>query len=82
MKEKVKKFNELLDETINSVCTQTAGLEAFKMMDETQFKVVKTYFDLLDSTKDIFTECAKMMDEQDRKLDLLLRKLEELKLTK
>jgi uncharacterized coiled-coil protein SlyX len=38
--------------------------------------------DLVDASKDMMTEQATIMDDQNRKLDILLRKLDELKLSK
>lgn len=61
---------------------QVGALDMINGMDETEFKLVKTMMDLVDASKDVMTEQATIMEDQNRKLDMLLIKLDKLKLSK
>ena len=79
---KVRRFNEVTDQMMEIVNQQVGALDMINDMDETQFKLVKTMIDLVDASKDMMTEQATIIDDQNRKLDILLRKLDEIKLSK
>ena len=79
---KVRRFNEVTDQMMDIVNQQVGALDMINDMDETQFKLVKTMIDLVDASKDMMTEQATIIDDQNRKLDILLRKLDEIKLSK
>ena len=79
---KVRRFNEVTDQMMEIVNQQVGALDMIDGMDETQFKLVKTIMALVDASKDVMTEQATIIDDQNRKLDILLRKLDELKLAK
>lgn len=79
---KVRRFNEVTDQMMEIVNQQVGALDMIDDMDETQFKLVKTMMHLVDAFKDVMTEQATIIDDQNRKLDILLRKLDELKLSK
>ena len=79
---KVRRFNEVTDQMMEIVNQQVGALDMIDGMDETQFKLVKTIIDFVDALKDVMTEQATIIDDQNRKLDILLRKFDELKLSK
>lgn len=82
MTTKVRRFNEVIDQMMEIVNQQVGALDMINGMDETEFKLVKTMMDLVDASKDVMTEQATIMEDQNRKLDMLLIKLDKLKLSK
>lgn len=82
MTTKVRRFNEVIDQMMEIVNQQVGALDMINGMDETEFKLVKTMMDLVDASKDVITEQATIMEDQNRKLDMLLIKLDKLKLSK
>lgn len=82
MTTKVRRFNEVIGQMMEIVNQQVGALDMINGMDETEFKLVKTMMDLVDASKDVMTEQATIMEDQNRKLDMLLIKLDKLKLSK
>lgn len=75
MEQKVREFNEAVDELMELVKSKLIA-ESFEEMDADEFKAMQLCFKLVNSSKNILTENAKIMDEQNRKLDLLFERSE------
>ena len=76
MEHEVKKYIEEIDSYIAELTHLSAS--AISNMDEDEFKQIKLAFNLLDKSKEMVLMQARMIDESNRKLDLILASLERL----
>lgn len=74
MEHEVKKYIEEIDSYIAEV-THLSASDIFNM-DEDEYKQIKLAFNLLDKSKEMVLMQARMIDDQTRKLDLILAALE------
>ena len=74
----VNTVNELIKEVDNmiEVCTnELFTSEAISMMGDSEFDMMKSCFKLLNLSKEVMLKQATMMEEQNRKLDMILNRL-------
>ena len=76
MEHEVKKYIEEIDSYIAELMHLSAS--DISNMDEDEFKKIKLAFNLLDKSKEMVLMQARMIDESNRKLDLILASLERL----
>lgn len=72
MMETTNKMIEAMNESMKVSMAQMSISE----MDENSFKAVKADLKLTETLKELMLEYAKMMDAQNKKLDLILSKLD------
>lgn len=77
MLEKAKKLSIELDILIDS-CAKSMNVDYIKNMDSTDLIIIQKIISVIDITKELLVEEAKNMEEQNKKLDLLLQKMDEL----
>lgn len=74
----VNTVNELIKEVDNmiEVCTnELFTSEMISMMGNSEFDMMKSCFKLLNLSKEVMLKQATMMEEQNRKLDMILNRL-------
>lgn len=74
----VNTVNELIKEVDNmiEVCTnELFTSETISMMGNSEFDMMKSCFKLLNLSKEVMLKQATMMEEQNRKLDMILNRL-------
>lgn len=74
----VNTVNELIKEVDNviEVCTnELFTSETISMMGDSEFDMMKSCFKLLNLSKEVMLKQATMMEEQNRKLDIILKRL-------
>ena len=77
MEHEVKKYIEEIDNYIADFIPKFTVSDIMNM-DEEGYKGIKAAMKLLNSSKELILNQAKVIDDQTRKLDLILTKLEEL----
>ena len=73
----VNTVNELFKEVdeMMDICTkEMITSDMIEMMDEKTFSMMKSMFKLLDISKKLALKQATMMEEQNKKLDMLLKR--------
>ena len=70
----VNTVNELFKEVDEMMDICTKEMITFEMMDEKTFSMMKSMFKLLDISKKLALKQATMMEEQNKKLDMLLKR--------
>lgn len=76
MLETTKKMVELIDEMME-VVDELFSISMFGEMDDEMLKMMKLYMKSIDLSKEYMLKQAGVIDEQSKKLDLILSKLEE-----
>ena len=74
--ERMTKIFEGMDELMSDALTMNVDEDMFEYMDEKTLKMFKAYMKLYDEAKDLSLYMAKMMDDQDKKLDKIIELLE------
>ena len=76
LKEKTNKLIDEMDGFMKFMVDQTIDSDMFEHMDGTEFDALKRCMKLISLSKDVMLEQATSIDEINRKLDLLLMKVE------
>lgn len=74
----VEKTNRLIEEVneLKDSCMSMIVTESLNYMTGTEFEMYKKTFNLLNTSMDVMSEQAKMIDQIDKKLDTLLKRKE------
>lgn len=75
MLEMTKKMIEEVEE-IMDYCIKQIGFKDLTMMGKEDFEFMQKCIHLMETSKELAVKQAEMMDEQNRKLDLILEKME------
>lgn len=74
--ERMTKLFKGMDELMNDALAMNVDKDMIECMDEKTLKMFKAYMKLYDEVKDLSLYTAKMMDDQDEKLDKIIKLLE------
>lgn len=77
MLEQVKELMNECDEIMEVCMSQMGSMEVIEYLDEDTFKMVQKSMTLYKKSKELSIAMAARMDEQDKKLDKILKLLEE-----
>ena len=69
---RVRECNRLIDKTMD-IINEYGALDAIKAMDEKSIILIKVMIDLVHECEKLSLEQAKMMDDQNSKMDEVLR---------
>lgn len=75
MKEAVIKFNEVTNELKDLVLKEGFNEETLMGLDENTLKAVQLCFKLMEASQQIMIKQAELMDNQDKKLDMILEQI-------
>ena len=76
MLETTKRVIEEMDELIGMAMSEMDVMEQIKNMNPDSLKAYQLSIKLIDSSKDLMVKQAEMIEEQDKKLDKILKLLE------
>ena len=74
----IEKTNQLIEEVneLKDSCMSMIVTESLSYMTGTEFEMFRKMFNLLNTSMDVMSEQAKMIDQIDKKLDTLLKRKE------
>lgn len=75
LKERTREIIEEVKKTENLLIKSITDVDTLKYMDAQQLEGIKSMFNLMDHYCDLAEEYANVIDNQDRKLDRILEKL-------
>ena len=76
MLEMTKKLYEELDELMKVCISKTFTTDMFANMEDDEIKLMQSCFKMYDTAKELAFKQAEIIDEQNKKLDKILSKLE------
>ena len=76
MRKDVEELMKECDELMELSISQLSDIDAIECLDETSLNVMKRTIKLYKKSKELSIKMAEMMDEQDKKLDEIIKLLE------
>lgn len=76
MVEAVNKMNEITEELMDLVVSSLDRTQIIRMSED-EIRLYQMAFKLLEVSNEVMVKAAEMMEAQDRKLNMILEKLEE-----
>lgn len=68
---------ELMNEMTNAMIKESMSMNTFTSMSSDEFEMLQKCMELMEKTTDLAITQAKVMDDMNAKMDMLLKKLEE-----
>lgn len=76
MRKEVEELMKECDELMEMCTAQLSSLDTIEYLDETSLNVMQKTIKLYKKSKELSIKMAEMMDEQDKKLDKIIKLLE------
>ena len=76
MRKEVEELMNECDEIMDICMKQLGGMDSIMCLDDTSLAAMQKSISLYKKTKELSIKMAEMMDEQDKKLDKIIRLLE------